>query len=148
MSSPCPTSQQWPAPKHAVDAAVYHDKRVLLIERGREPFKGKLAFPGGFVEKGEDPEKAVLRELAEECGLEGEVVGIMEVRGEPKRDPRGHVVSLVYHVRAAGKPTAGDDAAQAEWYDMDKITPAQMAGDHFLILENFKQFLSSIGPLN
>ena len=66
--------------------------------------------------KREDPEKAVLRgKLAEECGLEGEVVGIMEVRGEPKRDPRGHVVSLVYHVRAAGKPTAGDDAAQAEW---------------------------------
>ena len=50
--------------------------------------------------------------------------------------------------KSSGKPTAGDDAAQAEWYDMDKITPAQMAGDHFLILENFKQFLSSIGPLN
>tara|TARA_B100001758_G_C18188605_1_gene493374 strand:- start:379 stop:825 length:447 start_codon:yes stop_codon:yes gene_type:complete len=147
MSQPCPTCQQWPAPKLAVDAAVYHDRKVLLIERGREPFKGKLAFPGGFVEKGENPEDAVLRELAEECGLNGEVVGTMEVRGEPNRDPRGHVVSIVYHVRATGNPTAGDDAAKAEWHNVDEIRPDQMAGDHFLILENFKQLLTSIRPL-
>ena len=43
--------QQWPAPKLAVDAAVYHDKKVLLVERGREPFKGKLAFPEGLSKR-------------------------------------------------------------------------------------------------
>ena len=54
MSSPCPTCQQWPAPKLAVDAAVYRDKEgkcCSWLKCGREPFKGKLAFPGGFVEK-------------------------------------------------------------------------------------------------
>lgn len=70
----------------------------MLITRLREPFKGMLAFPGGFVDYGEDPETASARELKEECGIDGEVQKLVTVAGSPNRDPRKHVVSIVYHL--------------------------------------------------
>ena len=72
----CDECGQWPQPSLAVDAVVIREDEVLLITRGREPWKGMLAFPGGFVDKGEDPEESVIRELKEECGIDGEVVKI------------------------------------------------------------------------
>ena len=74
----------------------FHD--VLLITRGRDPFKGCHAFPGGFVDEGEDPKGAVLRELKEECCVDGTKPELITVAGDPKRDPRCHVVSIVYAV--------------------------------------------------
>ena len=65
--------------KLTADAIVCINKRILLIKRGKSPFEGKLAFPGGIVDYGEEPEKAALRELKEETSLEGsnpELVGV------------------------------------------------------------------------
>jgi 8-oxo-dGTP diphosphatase len=124
----CDDCGQWPQPALAVDAVVINDGEILLITRGREPWKGMLALPGGFVNKGEDPEIAVLRELKEETGLDGEVDRLLCVRGDPKRDPRGHVVSIAYLVKATGNPQGGDDAVEANWYDLNSIT--KLAGDH------------------
>jgi len=134
----CDECGQWPQPSIAVDAVVIRGSEVLLINRGKEPWKGMLAFPGGFVDKGEDPEDAVIRELKEECSLEGEVIRILCVRGDPKRDPRGHIVSLAYLVSAEGEPTAGDDAANAAWYQISEIK--EMAGDHMSILDEVDNF--------
>lgn len=134
----CDECGQWPQPSIAVDAVVIRGSEVLLINRGKEPWKGMLAFPGGFVDKGEDPEDAVIRELKEECSLEGEVIRILCVRGDPKRDPRGHIVSLAYLVSAEGEPTAGDDAANAAWYQISEIK--EMAGDHMSILDEVNNF--------
>jgi len=134
----CDECGQWPQPSIAVDAVVIRGSEVLLINRGKEPWKGRLAFPGGFVDKGEDPEDAVIRELKEECSLEGEVIRILCVRGDPKRDPRGHIVSLAYLVSAEGEPTAGDDAANAAWYQISEIK--EMAGDHMSILDEVDNF--------
>ena len=69
-----------------------------MITRGRDPFKGSLAFPGGFVDYNEDPEHCVVRELKEETGVEGSNVELVTVSGRPGRDPRGHVVSIIYKV--------------------------------------------------
>lgn len=129
----CNECGQWPQPALAVDAVVIRGSEVLLIQRGREPWKGMLAFPGGFVDKGEDPEIAVIRELKEECGIDGEVVRILCARGNPERDPRGHIVSLAYLISADGSPIAGDDAASAAWYQISELT--EMAGDHMSILD-------------
>ena len=74
------------------------EQHVLLITRGRPPYQGMYAFPGGFVDYGEDPENACLRELKEECCIEGYKPSLICVAGKPDRDPRKHVVSIVYHV--------------------------------------------------
>ena len=132
----CDECGQWEKPSLAVDAIVINDDKILLIRRGKEPWKGMLAFPGGFVEQGEDPEVAVIRELKEECGLDGVVEKLVCVKGDPNRDPRGHVVSIAYLVTAQGMPLAGDDAADAAWYDLSEIK--ELAGDHMSMLENIQ----------
>ena len=132
----CDECGQWEKPSLAVDAIVINDDKILLIKRGKEPWKGMLAFPGGFVEQGEDPEVAVIRELKEECGLDGVVEKLVCVKGDPNRDPRGHVVSIAYLVTAQGMPLAGDDAADAAWYDLSEIK--ELAGDHMSMLENIQ----------
>ena len=66
----CDDCGQWPQPSLAVDAVAIRGDEVLLIRRGSEPWKGMLAFPGGFVDSGESPDDAVIRELKEECGIE------------------------------------------------------------------------------
>jgi len=132
----CDECGQWEKPSLAVDAIVINGDKILLIKRGKEPWKGMLAFPGGFVEQGEDPEVAVIRELKEECGLDGVVEKLVCVKGDPNRDPRGHVVSIAYLVTAQGMPLAGDDAADAAWYDLSEIK--ELAGDHMSMLENIQ----------
>ena len=84
--SACDDCGQWPQPSLAVDAIAIRGDEVLLIRRGSEPWKGMLAFPGGFVEAGEDPEVAVIRELKEECGIDGKVVSCLLYTSPSPRD--------------------------------------------------------------
>jgi 8-oxo-dGTP diphosphatase len=95
------------------------------------------------VDYNEDPEEGCLRELQEECGLKGTGIELVTVAGDPKRDPRKHVISLVYHVlidETSGEAKAGDDAASAKWYDLlDVWTKKEMAFDHKDILKTFIQ---------
>ena len=134
----CDECGQWDQPALAVDAVAIRGNEILLIRRGKEPWKGMLALPGGFVDSGEDPEVAVVRELKEECGIDGKVVRLLCVKGDPDRDPRGHVVSIAYLVAAFDEPTAGDDAASAAWHRISEVEV--MAGDHMSILEKIKHF--------
>lgn len=112
---------------------------ILMITRGGRPFKGSLAFPGGFMEYNEDPEVGVLRELEEECSLKGINVKLLTVRGAPDRDPRRHVVSIVYIVEVApdAQPKAGDDAATAIFFPLSEIWKkrSSLAFDHGKIIE-------------
>ena len=122
--------------KHQSDH--YHD--ILLITRLREPFKGMYAYPGGFVDYNEDPAVACLRELKEECNLDGISQKLVTVAGNPARDPRKHIVSVVYEVQVAedAKPKAGDDAATAKFYNLLDIIKmkGKFAFDHYEILFN------------
>ena len=116
----------------------FHD--ILLVTRGKEPFAGKLAFPGGFVNYGEDPKKGCMRELKEETDLDGLNIELLTVRGDPKRDPRRHVVTIVYIVNVApdAKPKGGDDAKDAKFYDLKTIIETKkgkMSFDHYSIIE-------------
>ena len=77
---------------------------------------GYWGLPGGFVERDEDPLDAVLRELKEETGLIGSNPELLMVMGDPQRDSRKHIVSIVYSVSVAeGEPKAGDDAAAVSY---------------------------------
>lgn len=107
--------------------------RLLLIRRAKAPFKGAYALPGGFVDYGEPVEKAALRELKEETGVEGKIIKLIGVYSDPKRDPRGHTVSTAFLVRPRStKVIGGDDASEAafvaDWRDV------KLAFDHTKIV--------------
>lgn len=109
---------------------------VLLIRRGREPYRGRWAFPGGFVEVGEGLGAACMRETAEETGLEGLPFLQFRAYGDPKRDPRGHTVSVVFVAEIEGERPdvrGGDDAAEAGWHSLDALP--DLAFDHRKILD-------------
>jgi|TARA_B110000116_G_scaffold269943_1_gene286925 8-oxo-dGTP diphosphatase len=139
---PCPTCGTYHNPALTVDAVAVRgsgeQREVLLIRRGQEPWKGCWAFPGGFVDVGESPEDAVARELFEECNIVGKACDIIAVRGDPQRDPRGHIVSIFYRVEVdanSGEPLAGDDAAHAEWVKLSQIDLENMGADHAEIIQ-------------
>lgn len=104
-------------PKLAADCVVFLPQGLLLIRRGFPPFEGGYALPGGFIEIGETAEAACARELAEETGLSvaPAALRLVGVYSEPRRDPRGHCVSIAYTLRlGTSAPIAGDDAAAVE----------------------------------
>ncbi len=126
----------WPRPMVSVDAAVFtfsgNKAKLLLIKRKNEPFKGKLALPGGFVDIDEELEDAVARELAEETGLTDVPLQQLHTFGKCGRDPRGRQITIVYMSIATNKQNkikAGDDAAEARWFDIEKL-PKDLAFDH------------------
>lgn len=125
-------------PALTADCVVFDaNGALLLIKRGRPPFKGRYALPGGFVDVGETVEGAALRELKEETGLKGRIVALIGVFSDPRRDPRGHSVSVAFLVETKGKPRGGDDAESAAFvagwskrklaFDHDKIVTAALA---------------------
>jgi 8-oxo-dGTP diphosphatase len=124
------------------DAVITDGLRVLLVKRGEEPFKGEWALPGGFIEYGEMAEEAVVREVKEETGLDVKASKLIGAYSDPKRDPRGHTVTIAYicEPKAAGKkPLAGGDAAEAWWWPLDGLP--KLAFDHAGIIEDAKKFL-------
>ena len=131
-------------PKLAADAVVNLNTKILLIQRKNDPFKGRWALPGGFVEYKESPEVAVLRELYEETNLKGKNPRLIGVFGHPDRDPRGHVVSVSYSVEVEDVNClkGGDDAKEAKMFDLSEV----MAKDDFLAFDHKKileQYLNS-----
>jgi 8-oxo-dGTP diphosphatase len=110
--------------------------KVLLIKRGIPPFRGQYALPGGFVLDNETLDAAALRELSEETGTENAYLEQLYTFGDPKRDPRGRVVTVAYYALVpAGKSPllAGTDAASAGWFPVDGL-PA-LVFDHGRIIE-------------
>jgi len=130
----------WPRPMVTADAAVFAfftgKPKVLLVNRGNEPFKGKWALPGGFVDIDEELADAAARELAEETGLTDIAMEQIRTFGRCGRDPRGRQITVVYMAIATKgntKVQPGDDAAQARWFDIRKLPP-DMAFDHDEVL--------------
>ncbi|NQU53247.1 MAG: NUDIX hydrolase [Bacteroidetes bacterium] len=110
---------------------------ILLIQRGREPFKKKWALPGGFVEMDEILETACKRELFEETGLVVDKMTQFKTYDAVNRDPRHRTISVVYFAELKErKPVkGGDDAANAEWFSINNLP--ELAFDHGLILKDF-----------
>ena len=128
-------------PALAADAAVRRGDAVLLIQRKHPPMQGAWALPGGFVEQGEDPIHAAVRELKEETGLDGHSPTLLMVMGDPNRDPRKHIVSIVYEITVGDDqtPVGGDDAADARFWPIETVFSGELelAGDHLQILTNW-----------
>ncbi|MBR5655993.1 MAG: NUDIX hydrolase [Prevotella sp.] len=127
---------KYPRPSVTTDCLVFGQDgsrlKILLIKRGFEPFKGRWAFPGGFLEMGESAEEGVLRELEEETGLSGLSVKQLHTFSAPGRDPRGWTISIAFwtvvQLSDVEDVKGSDDAVEAEWFDVDNV-PA-LAFDH------------------
>lgn len=137
----------WPRPAVTVDVALFTVAgtlqnlrlRVLLIQRGEEPFRGAWALPGGFVREDEDLAPAALRELQEESGVGQVLLEQVAAIGTPGRDPRGHTVTVLHVGLVPGDryPLASQgDAAAAQWFDVAGPQPLpRLAFDHADLLD-------------
>ena len=131
---------QYPRPALTVDCVVFGfdegDLKVLLIERGLEPFKGRWALPGGFVRVEETLDAAARRELQEEAGLTHVFLEQLYTFGTVDRDPRERVVSVAFYALvklSEHSAKAATDAANARWFPVSEVP--KLAFDHAAILE-------------
>src|SRR5712672_3169293 len=134
-----PHTYQYPRAALTVACVVFGfddgELKILLIERGLEPFKGRWALPGGFVRVDETLDEAARRELVEEAGLKNVFLEQLYTFGAVNRDPRERVVSVAYYALvklAAHNTKAATDAADARWFPISKVP--KLAFDHADIL--------------
>lgn len=138
---------EYPRPSVTLDAAILrvpllNHPEILLIKRGREPFAGKWAIPGGFMEMDETPLAGAARELQEETGLYDLPLKPLFTCAEPGRDPRSRTVTMVFAclIRdSAHHPHGDDDADEARWFSLKNL-PA-LAFDHRRIIAQIEMSL-------
>ena len=131
---------EYPRPAVTVDMVVFHNNlqptsyyglNVLLIKRGKPPFKGRWALPGGFLNMNETCEQAAIRETKEETNADVDLNCQVGVFDSLDRDPRGRTISVAffgYLDSPFEEIEAGDDAAEVEWFSVDDLP--KMAFDH------------------
>lgn len=112
------------------------EPKVLLIQRGKEPYRGCWAFPGGFLNMDETTEECALRELEEETGLRVHELRQMGTYSKVDRDPRGRTITVAYLAitEKAVEVKGQDDAARAEWWPLSALPP--LAFDHDEIMRD------------
>ena len=126
-------SYKYPRPAVTADCVVITkeaEPKVLLIQRGADPYKGCWAFPGGFMNMDETTEQCAIRELEEETGLKVSTVRQIGAYSKVDRDPRGRTITVAY-LAIIDKPaqvTGQDDAAKAEWFPLSALP--ELAFDH------------------
>ena len=135
---------KYPRPAVTADCVVITREaapRVLLIQRGNEPFKGCWAFPGGFMNIDETTEQCAVRELEEETGLRLSSVRQVGTYSRVDRDPRGRTITVAYLALVdAPVPVQGhDDAARAEWFPLSALPP--LAFDHAEIMQDVMRLI-------
>ncbi len=148
MNNPKTYCYDYPRPMVTVDVVVFAmrdgELEVLLVRRGRQPYAGQWALPGGFVDEDEALEAAARRELTEETALEDVFAEQLYSFGNPGRDPRGRTISVAYYALMSGDQAktvrAGDDAAEAQWFAVNDLP--ELAFDHDQIVSCARERLA------
>ena len=130
---------KYPRPAVTADCVVMTNEplpKVLLIQRGADPFKGAWAFPGGFMNMDETTEQCAIRELEEETGLTVTTVHQIGAYSKVDRDPRGRTITVAYLaiIDSPKKVIGQDDAAKAEWFPITELP--HLAFDHYDIMQD------------
>lgn len=138
---------EYPRPAVTADCVVIakeNEPKVLLIQRGNEPFKGQWAFPGGFMNMDETTEQCAVRELEEETGLKVTEIKQIGAYSKVDRDPRGRTVTVAYLVviDKAEAVKGGDDAAKAQWFPISSLP--KLAFDHEEIMKDAQRLFESL----
>jgi 8-oxo-dGTP diphosphatase len=140
--------KQYRNPTPTVDIILERDSNLLMVRRKNDPFKDHLSLPGGFVNEGEPVEDAMKREAMEETSLEVHPIDILGVYSDPTRDPRKHIMTVVFiGIIVGGRIRAGDDAASIEWIKLADFERQQhqIAFDHAQILHDYYHWKASGG---
>jgi 8-oxo-dGTP diphosphatase len=127
-------------PIPTVDAIIECNGGIVLIRRKHPPLG--WALPGGFVDDGETMEIAAVREAREETGLDVQLEQILGVYSDPRRDHRGHTMSVVFIAKARGIPEGGDDASDAQVFPPDAL-PTPLCFDHGTMLADYLELRRS-----
>lgn len=141
---------EYPHPAVATDVALFavNNKQLtlLLIQRKHDPYQGKWALPGGYLEIDEDLEAGALRELQEETGIQDVSIKQLHAFGQPDRDPRERVITVVYYGLVADnvRAEAASDAQAADWFPLSALPP--LAFDHDKIINIAQQRIRSDYP--
>ena len=142
---------KYPRPSVTADCIVITreaEPKVLLIQRGDEPFKGGWAFPGGFMNMDETTGQCAIRELEEETGLVISMIQQIGAYSKVDRDPRGRTITVAY-LAIVDEPvsvTGQDDAAKAEWWPINSLPP--LAFDHEEIMRDaIKKYQCILNPV-
>ena len=130
---------KYPRPAVTADCVVItreSNPKVLLIERGDNPFKGCWAFPGGFLNMDETTEQCAIRELNEETGLVVEDLYQIGAYSKVDRDPRGRTITVAYLavIDVSCEVKGQDDATKAQWFPIDELP--ELAFDHDEIMRD------------
>ena len=118
-----------PAQVHGVSLICRRGQRFLLVERGKEPWKGWLAFPGGSVEDGETAEAAAIRELKEETALDAKALShviTVDLALEGKAYDKSYYLSVFRVWQVSGQEVAGDDAVSIHWLTIEEMASARV----------------------
>lgn len=126
---------EWPRPAVTTDCVIFGfdggDLKILLIERGIEPYKGMWALPGGFLDMNEDAETCARRKLQQETCLENIFMEQLFTFSSVDRDPRYRVISIAYYalVKLSDyEAKAGTDTTSIKWFPLSEIP--ELAFDH------------------
>lgn len=130
---------KYPHPAVTTDCVIFGfdgvSIKVLLVERGIEPYKGMWAFPGGFMKMDETAEECARRELEEETGLKSASVEQFHTFTSVNRDPRERIITVAHYALVRlSEVKGGDDAASAKWFSHDEIPSLAFDHDHILRL--------------
>lgn len=123
--------------KSTTDIVIEKDDKIVLVTRGIEPFKGILALPGGHVEYGERIEDAAVREVKEETGLDVKIKEVLGVYSDPERSPNISISTVFIAEIFGGTLRGGDDAKEANFYDIKKLKEQDLAFDHWQIIQDY-----------
>jgi ADP-ribose pyrophosphatase YjhB (NUDIX family) len=131
---------------NSADIIIHQWSKIVLVERGQEPFKGLIELPGGHVDANESVEQAAIREAKEETNLKIKLENIFGVYSAPGRDPRGPTITTVFLAKPiGGKLKAGSDAKIGFWCDVKKIPFKKMAFDHSEVLRDYLKWVKKKG---
>jgi len=114
-------------PKVAVVLFIVQDGKVMLVKRAVDPEEGKWTLPAGFLDYGEAPREAAIREMKEETGLDIQITRLVDVSGNEDNSGKASVLILFEADVVGGTIRPADDAAEVRFFSPEEIPYDELA---------------------